>query len=293
MTLQQLRYFKTLAKVQHYTKASQELFISQPSLSYSIAELEKELNISLFDKHGKKISLSAQGEVFLKYVDSSLRQLDEGIAKIKLLNPLKGKVNLGYIASLSSSFLPEVLKNFYKDESNSAITFNFVQKLNNALMESLKEGLIDLAFCPNPYKDVSYAPVMRQELYLIVPKGHPYASRKDIDIHEVKSEPFILTNKKSGLRHMISGIFKEMKISPKIAFEAEECNVAITFVSLNYGLSIIPRMSPLENSEVASIKIKNPEFSRIIYMAWMPSRSLPPIVKTVKDFIIDHYAISI
>jgi DNA-binding transcriptional LysR family regulator len=293
MTLQQLRYFRTLAKVRHYTRASQELYISQPSLSYSITELEKELGVNLFEKHGKKISLSAQGELFLKYADDSLRQLDEGIEKIKRLNPLTGKINLGYIASLGTAFLPEVLKSFYKDESNKAITFNFIQKLNNALMESLKEGLIDLAFCPNPYKDVESVPVMRQDLYLVVPKGHRYAEREEIDIREVKNEPFILTNKQSGLRHMISGIFKEMMISPNIAFEAEECGVAITFVALNYGLAIIPKVSSLENSEVSGIKIKNPEFSRIIYMAWMPSRNPPPVVKKVKDFIINQYSIPV
>lgn len=293
MTLQQLRYFRTLAKVRHYTKASLELCISQPSLSYSITELEKELGVNLFEKHGKKIALSAQGELFLKYADDSLRQLDEGIEKIKQLNPLTGKINLGYIASLGTSFLPEVLKSFYKDEANKAITFNFIQKLNNALMESLKEGLIDLAFCPNPYKDVESVPVMRQDLYLVVPKGHRYANREEIDIHEVKNEPFILTNKQSGLRHMISGIFKEMMISPKIAFEAEECSVAITFVALNYGLAIIPKVSSLENSEVSGIKIKNPEFSRIIYMAWMPSRNQPTVVKKVKDFIINQYSIAV
>ena len=291
MTLQQLKYFQVLSRIQHYTKASQALNITQPSLSYAIAELEKELNVDLFEKHGKKICLSLQGEIFLKYVEGAFRQLDEGIDRIKQMSPLRGKVNLGYISSLSSSFLPEVLTSFYKEEANSAITFNFVQNLNNALMESLKEGLIDLAFCPNPYKDVASVPILEQELYLIVPKNHPYADRKEIDIHAVKDESFILTNKKSGLRHMINGIFREMKISPQIDFEAEDCNVAITFVSLNYGLSIIPRMPTLETGDICSLRIKNPEFSRVIYMAWIESKHLPPVVKRVKDFITGRYAI--
>jgi len=293
MTLQQLRYFQILAKIQHFTKASQALFISQPSLSYAMSELEKELNVCLFEKHGKKISLSAQGAVFLKYVESALHQLDEGIHKTRLLNPMSGKLNLGYISSLSSTFLPGVLTDFYKDESNNAITFNFVQNLNNALMESLKEGLIDLAFCPNPYKDVSYIPILQQELCLIVPKDHPCAGKTEIDIHEVKNEPFILTNRKSGLRRMVGGIFKEMKINPKIAFEAEECNVAITFVALKYGLSIIPKIPTLDNADVSCIRLKNPEFNRIIFMAWMTSKNLPPVVKKVKEFIADRYSLEL
>lgn len=291
MTLHQLRYFQVLAKIQHYTKASQALFITQPSLSYAMSELEKELNVTLFEKHGKRILISAQGETFLKYVEDSLRLLDEGVEKVKLPGPPKGKVNLGYISSLGATFLPEILTHFYKNESNASITFNFVQNLNNALLDSLKEGRIDLAFCPDPCKDVAQIPILNQELFLVVPGNHPCADKSEIDIHEVKDEPFILTNRKSGLRRMVGGIFRELKINPKIAFEAEECNVAITFVSLNYGLSIVPKMSTLGNKDVVSVRIKNPEFSRLIYMAWIPSKSLSPSVDRVKNFIAEHYSI--
>lgn len=290
MTLQQLRYFQILAKIEHYTKASQALCISQPSLSYAISELEKELTIQLFDKRGKKISLSAQGRTFLKFVEGSLALLDEGVESVRMSGPVQGKVNLGYISSLSSTFLPEVLTSFYKDPSNEKITFNFLQNLNNALIDGLKAGDIDLAFCPDPSKDVSSAPVLRQELFLVIPKGHRLARRGEIDIHEVKDEPFILTNRKSGLRRMIGNIFREMKIRPKVAFEAEDCNVAITFVSLQYGLSIIPVTPNLGNPDVVGVRFKNPEFSRTVYMAWMPSRNLSPVVRRVRDFIIEHHS---
>ncbi|NLJ45314.1 MAG: LysR family transcriptional regulator [Treponema sp.] len=292
MTLQQLRYFQVLAKIEHYTKASQDLCITQPSLSYAMSELEKELDVQLFDRHGKKITLSAQGRTFLKYVDGSLALLDDGIKAVRLSGPVHGRVTLGYISSLSSNFLPEVLTSFYKDPSNEKITFNFVQNLNNALLDGLKQGDIDLAFCPDPSKDVASAPVLRQDLFLVLPRNHRLARRDEIDIHEVKNEPFILTNRKSGLRRMIGSIFREMKIRPKVAFEAEDCNVAITFVSLQYGLSIIPATSNLGNPEVLGIRLKNPEFSRTVYMAWTPSRNLSPVVRRVRDFIADRYSTS-
>jgi len=289
MTLQQLRYFQVLAKIEHFTKASQALCITQPSLSYAMSELEKELDVQLFDKHGKKIALSAQGRKFLKFVDGSLALLDEGIETVRLSGPVQGRLTLGYISSLSSPFLPEVLTSFYKDPANEKITFNFVQNLNNALIEGLKQGDIDLAFCPDPSKDVASAPVLRQELFLVIPRSHRLAQRPEIDIHEVKDEPFILTNRKSGLRRMIGNIFREMKIRPKVAFEAEDCTVAITFVSLQYGLSIIPVTPNLGNPDVVGVRLKNPEFSRTVYMAWTPSRNLAPAVRRVRDFIAERW----
>jgi DNA-binding transcriptional LysR family regulator len=197
MTLLQLQYFRTLAKVQHYTKAAEILSISQPSLSYSIAELEKELNVSLFLKQGKKIRLSMYGELFLKYVERSLELLDEGKKNLEMLvDPLKGRINIGYLYSLSSSLIPPIIEKFYdSDNSNKSVTFNFIQNLNDILIEDLETGKIDLAFCVNPPKELSFVPILEQELYLIVPKNHPFSKRKEISLKEVHNEPFVFLTK--------------------------------------------------------------------------------------------------
>lgn len=78
MTLAQLQYFKTLAHVLHYTRAAEQLHIAQPSLSYSISELEKELGVKLFEKEDRKIRLTSYGEQFLPYVENALAVLAEG-----------------------------------------------------------------------------------------------------------------------------------------------------------------------------------------------------------------------
>lgn len=292
MTLQQLQYFRVLAKIQHYTKASEELLISQPSLSYAIAELEKELNIALFEKQGKKIKLTRYGEFFLSYVEISLDKLDEGIKMLKVLaDPSTGKVNLGYIYSLSSSFVPRVIENFYRDKSNEAITFNFIQNLNNVILEDLRNGKTDLAFCVKPSKDTSYIPILKQDLYLIVSKNHPYANRKEISIMEIKDEPFVILNKKSALRQMLDDLFEDIGITPRIVFEAEECNAILSFVALNFGISIIPEVPALKHSDVAVLNIKDCRCVRTIYMAWMEDRYMTPSVKKVKGFISDNYGI--
>lgn len=293
MTLQQLQYFRTLAKIQHYTKASEILLISQPSLSYSITELEKELNISLFIKQGKKIKLSLYGELFLNYVERSLDLLDEGKKTIEIFaDPLKGRINLGYLYSLSSSLIPRIIEALYKDNLNRSITFNFVQNLNNVLLDDLKSGKIDLAFCVKPSKDILSVPIMEQELYLIVPKNHPYAGWEEISLQEVQNEPFVFLNKNSGLREMLDDIFRDMGIKPKISFEAEECNAVMTFVSLNFGISIIPKVPALDNSDISVLKIVHPKCSRMVYMAWMENKYMTPPVKKVKDFIIKNYGIN-
>jgi DNA-binding transcriptional LysR family regulator len=292
MTLQQIQYFRVLAKVQHYTKASEELLISQPSLSYSISQLEKELDVSLFEKQGKKVILNKNGEFFLKYVEKSLDILDEGIKMLQILiDTSKGNVNLGYIYSISSVFIPKLINNFYNDDSNKSIKFNFVQNLNDNLITDLKNNKIDLAFCTYPSEGINYIPIFYQPLYVIVPNDHRLASKKEIDISEIKDEPFIFLNKNSGLRQMLDTIFKEMDIKPNIIFEAEECNAVMAFVSLNYGISIIPEV-PAMNSNIATVNIKNSMLKRKIYMCWGDETHLTPPVRKVKNYILQNYKLN-
>ena len=105
MTLLQLQYFQVLARVLHYTRAAEELHISQPSLSYSISELEKELGVKLFEKENRKISLTAYGEQFLPYVQRSLALLDEGAAVTTSRNDIDYVVTEYGVAALKGRTL--------------------------------------------------------------------------------------------------------------------------------------------------------------------------------------------
>ena len=146
MTLKSLEYFKKLAELQHFTKAANELHISQPSLSYAISELEKDLEIPLFDRKDKKISLNYYGEVFLSYVNQSLSILDEGINFVKhISNPKAKNISVGYIQSLSSSIIPPFIEEFYKNPLNKNIQFSFTQKDNNELIKIFLDRKLDEA----------------------------------------------------------------------------------------------------------------------------------------------------
>ena len=83
MNLNQLHYFAKLAEVEHYTKAAEELSISQPSLSHAISNLEKELQVPLFERHGRNVTMTKYGEMFLKYVQDSLHILNLGVERIQ------------------------------------------------------------------------------------------------------------------------------------------------------------------------------------------------------------------
>ena len=97
MKLHQLRYFQCLSHYLHYRKASEALYISQPTLSFAIKELGKKLGVALFKKEGRTIQLSQEGKIFLDYVSKSLQILDEGIHAIQPKKEIKiSSIHLGH-----------------------------------------------------------------------------------------------------------------------------------------------------------------------------------------------------
>lgn len=119
MKLHQLRYFQCLAHYLHYRKASEALYISQPTLSFAIKELEKELVVALFKKEGRTIQLSQEGKIFLDYVSKSLQILDEGIHAIQP----KKDIKISSIPTVINSFLVPFIIHLQKEQPQINIQF--------------------------------------------------------------------------------------------------------------------------------------------------------------------------
>lgn len=129
MKLHQLRYFQCLAHYLHYRKASEALYISQPTLSFAIKELEKKLGVALFKKEGRTIQLSQEGKIFLDYVSKSLQILDEGI------HAIQPKKKLKFHLFLLSLIVFLYLLSFIYKKNNLISTYNFVVKRQKQLLK--------------------------------------------------------------------------------------------------------------------------------------------------------------
>jgi DNA-binding transcriptional LysR family regulator len=296
MTLLQLIYFETLARVLHYTKAAEELHISQPSLSYSISELEKELGVSLFKREKRKISLTPYGERFLPYVQKTLALLEEGketVRQMKDKAPLN--VRLGYFHSISASLIPPIVKALYQEKENQNIRFQFTEDTSYNICELLKNGKLDLAFTTGRDEALESVMMTKQPLYLTVYLEHPLAKKSSVSFSDFASEPMILLNKTSSLRTQLDHAFIKRSVIPHTVFEVQECNTALQYVALKFGVSILPEVPAMHTERVVAIPINENEqdFFRNIYLSWDRSRPLSPAVKRVRNWIVQHYATSL
>ena len=183
MNLYHLRYFVRLADMQHYTKAAEELAITQPSLSHAIAQMEDELGVPLFAKRGRNVVLTRYGDEFLQYAQRSLQALDDGIAAIRRSAGDETAIRLGFCAALGTDFVPRMAAGFLK--TYSGVRFTFHEDDAPHLLNGLKAGEFDVIFCEAPPKsEFDMHPVCRQAWVVIAAKdsalagGHALRRRK-------------------------------------------------------------------------------------------------------------------
>ncbi|MBP2026507.1 DNA-binding transcriptional LysR family regulator [Acetoanaerobium pronyense] len=286
MTLQQLKYFLEVCNTLHYTRASENLNISQPSLSYALNQLSDELGAPLFKKNGKKILLTEYGEVFQTYVESSLQILAQGEQQIKnMINPQIKNINLGYIYSVSFDVVPKLIDEFYISQGDRKINFSFQVNMTNSLIEELEKGTLDVILSPPP--DVSYdfidsIPILEQELFLLVYEGHTLANKPSVTADDFKNEKFVMINKKTNLYLQTEALFKKHNIFPETVFKVDECNSMAAFVGAQLGVAIMPQIPSLDNYKVIAIPFKDKKMSRTISLLWNKKN---PKHEALKKFI--------
>lgn len=286
MTLQQLRYFVVMSNVLHYTRAAEQLYISQPSLSYALSELEKELGVKLFEKNKRKTMLSPYGEAFLPYAKNALDMLAQGQTKIlKMSSPLEGNINFGYIYSVSGE-LPELVETFRGQEDASNLSFFFQQSTMDNLLDRLMNGTLDLllAVRPNIKESIEYVPLYRQEIFLIVFPDHPLAKREFVTFDDIRDEKFILVSQRNVLRKQLQENFSLENFNPQVLFEIDECNAIAAFVNAHAGITIMPETPLMSNYDLKMIPFANGGLHREICLLWDKERKPMPSVQRFIDF---------
>lgn len=288
MNLNQLHYFSRLAETQHYTKAAEELDISQPSLSHAISSLEKELGTRLFEKQGRNVVLTKYGAIFQEYVDESLKVLETGVKKVRsLTGQTEGLVELAYIYTLGSEFVPRIVSDFIRTHEELKVRFHFTVGNTSEVIQGIKEERFDIGFCSMAEREIGiqFTPVGMENLVVVVPKGHPLSYEKAVDLEQAAAYPQIFYTSNSGLRPVVDRMFEQVKVRPQIAYEIEEDGSMAGLVAQNFGIAVMPEIPVLKQLEVDVVPLRNQHQKRYVYMACGKDKYQPPLVSKFADYV--------
>ena len=216
MNLSQLYYFRKLAEVKHYTHAAEELFISQPTLSNSISQLEKELGIPLFKREGRTIKLTRYGAEFYQYATEALNALEKGIALAKEhAGSPTGSIDIGAIYTIQSDYLPALIKG-YREAYGRSAQVNVFQGLTLPLIEDLENDRYELAFTAYvPDKaNLTFIPVLTQQLVAVVHRSDKLAWSKNLKLEDLRRREVITYPPNTPIGAEVAQLMKTHGITP-------------------------------------------------------------------------------
>ncbi len=222
MNLLQLQYFQCVAKHQNFTKAAEELFVSQPALSQMIRKLEHELNTELFIRKGKQISLSKSGHIYLQYVNRALAALDEGKKALQTLSiNRKTTISLGY--SSKTEFIQLILLDYWKAHPEYIIQSELITP--DCAIQRLITSKIDFALLHQKieHPNISYYTISTHTIYLYLGYGHPLSNIKEISLLDLDQTP-LLCNSHTIAPELLQTLCRDYGLDPNIHFIINDIN---------------------------------------------------------------------
>lgn len=285
MTLNQILYFRKVARLENYHQAAEELYISQPSLSRSMATLESELGVALFEKKGRGVVLTKAGRLFLEHADRITADCDVAVGKMQELSSDGGKIDIGYIFPLAGHYIPHNVREFLNKEENRNVVFNFWQNHTPAIADKVKSGELDVGFGGYLKRDeLEFFPLSAQELVIITPKDHPLAGFQEVPLTELNHYPVIGYEQACWMGTYAKHLYKKYQINPNMIVECPDEYSIVSLVRENFGIALMPRTDILTNAEGINIhKLKGLEIYRQVFMFWMKERyRLPAVERFIK-----------
>lgn len=290
--LQALRYFEVVARHEHFTKAANELFVSQPTLSKNIDALEKEIGVPLFEKRGRNMYLTPYGKMLRDCVQRGMNEIDKGVEQIQSIAGEKsGIIEISAINSVGYFKLPQYIKGFC--EKHSDIRFKYSQKPTYRVLDDLLSGESEIGFCCNYDETEEYASLRREEIFteelcLIVHKDHPVAKRESVALDELLEEDWIGYSDDTGMSTAIMDIVEGTAMIKDLNFSylASESSAIIGLVREGLGISIIPECTKLPTDDIVKVQLSRPYLYRHIYMVWNSDYTLSTAAKAFKRYIL-------
>lgn len=292
MELRQLRYFVAIAQRRHFTAAAEAIGVAQPALSQQIRLLERELGVQLFDRSGRRISLTPAGEALLVRAERILVEVANAHSELaEYAGGVRGRVVVGTLPSLAEHQLPPLVAAFHARHPNLELILR--EERTARLLELLATGEVDLALlhhaptASDAAPTLTLEPLFTEELVAAVGASHHLASQlksptgggfrgPPLPLADLHDEDFILTKSGSAIRATILAACAIAGFTPRIAFESGAAATVRALAAAGLGVAILPRSEALIGLPPLTAITLTPTLTRTVALAWPTARRHPP-----------------
>ena len=295
MDFRQLETFIEVVKLKSFSKAAEKLYITQPTVTNHIQNLEKELGTLLINRMGKKISLTQAGSILYT---NSLNIINSFEMTKFELEAFKGHIqgNLDIVASSvpRKYYLPKLIKAFYS--LYPEVTFTIIDNDSKEVVTGIIDGEFEFGIVGAKYEahNVEYINILKDKLVLITPIDFmPHIDNfGDLDINDILSSSFILREEGSGTRKVLINQLEKIGIpidTLRTVASIEDTESIKELVSLGVGLSFVSIKAVHDDIKLGKYKafnVRDLDLSREFYLVYHKSRQLSPLGETFKDFVL-------
>lgn len=285
MDIRQLEYFHAAATFNSLTKAAQHLYVSQPTLSVAIQKLEQEIGIILFDRSQKQFMLTTEGEIFFKNITGILNRLQDTIGEMNEYKQLqKGYIKVGVPPMIGSFLFPKVLAEFKQKYPH--LQLNIFEDASFRLRQALEKGELDVGIVNlmNPSNLLSSLPLARQKFLVCLPKKHPLAKQKSIDIKQLQDEQLILFKEGAYNRKLILEECLRHDFVPNVLVSTDQIETIKSLVADGIGVSFLIESIALKSKDFVSLPLAEPLYIDF-GVSWNEKKYLSTAAKTFIEFV--------
>ncbi|WP_435628068.1 LysR family transcriptional regulator [Candidatus Ferrigenium straubiae] len=290
ITLRQLQVFEKVASHLNYSRAAEELYLSQPAVSMQIKQLEGNIGLPLFEQMGKKVFLTEAGRELFHYSRNITQQLAEMQTVFDEMKGLEqGRLTLS-VVNTANSFAPRLLAKFCKQHPHINVILQVANR--DAVLKQLADNSTDLAIMGRPPEglDISAESFMDNPLVVIAAPDHPLARLKRVKLAQLAQETFLSREPGSGTRSAMERVFAEHQIQPRIGMEVETNEAIKQAVQAGMGLGILSLHSielELETRRLAMLNVEHFPLLRHWFVAHRSNKRLSSAAAAFKEFLLE------
>lgn len=278
MELYQLKYFLYASKYENISKAAQELRVAQPSISKAIQSLEKELQVELFERNGKRLKLTYAGRVLRENISQVIWRLDELPDELRNLGREMDIIKLNAVSAVT--LLPGIIKKFKEEEPNVMFI----------VTDQREKTDWDICIC-SAEPDATYTygqELLKEKVFLGVSRQSWMSDKQSVALEEVKNENFIMLPRGTVLRKLADVRFRENHFLPKISMECDSIHLVCQLVSDGMGITLWPEYSWGKRNDVHLVGIRESGFYRSIFLLRQRMGEITPVACRFAEYVEDY-----
>ena len=261
MELREIAAFIQVAQLKSFSKAARHLGYSQAAVTIQIKQLEQELGVHLFDRIGKQISLTHQGQVFYQYAVSIRNDLEQAKNAVSDPSTLSGKLCLGTIESICASIFPDLLAEYHR--LHPEVTISIVTDSPGVLLDRMNENTIDIVYLlDRRIYDNRWCKTLEEpeeNIFVASPDHELALVKRELELDEVLRFPFFLTEKDASYRHMLEQYLASINRSVKPFLEIGNTEFIIHMLLKNTGISFLPKFTvqrELQQKQLTALNVR-------------------------------------